>query len=452
MADELLIDTAVSPSGSGCVECLASGGWWFHLRRCAGCGHIGCCDSSPSQHAPTTRPTPGMPSYRVTSPARTGSGTTRASNTPLARRWFRRMLTRSISPCRDQWVGAPGLAATLALTIYQRNTRLPLPVPDEAKPAARFPPMPLQDWAATKETLHRFLQIVGKIRLASAPLRNHWWNVPFHLTGRGVTTRPMGADPIFTIDFDFVDHLLVVTDVTGRTASSPLAGQSVASFYESTLKLLGDLGIEVSVAHPEPFDLSDRTPFAYDTKQREYDPFWVNRYWRILSEVGLILEEFAGRFSGKTSPVHLFWHSMDIAVTRFSDREVKHGPDVDPVTREACSRELIASVSGSVTRRSKSRRSTHIPHQNRKGWPRCIWFRTVPNGSPKVGAISLPSATTWSVPWTTRGQLFWSSSSVPTRQGRHTPDGTSRAWRRPMAPPHRQISEHTGRSTCGAND
>ena len=202
--------------------------------------------------------------------------------------------------------------------------------------------MPLEDWAATKETLHRFLQIVGKIRLASAPLRNHWWNVPFHLTGRGITTRPMGADPIFTIDFDFVDHLLVVTDVTGRMASLPLAGQSVASFYESTLKLLGDLGIEVSVAHPEPFDLSDRTPFAYDTKHREYDPFWVNRYWRILSEVGLILEEFAGRFSGKTSPVHLFWHSMDIAVTRFSDREVKHGPDVDPVTREAYSRELIS--------------------------------------------------------------------------------------------------------------
>ena len=132
--------------------------------------------------------------------------------------------------------------------------------------------MPLEDWAATKETLHRFLQIVGKIRLASAPLRNHWWNVPFHLTGRGITTRPMGADPIFAIDFDFVDHLLVVTDVTGRRASFPLAGHSVASFYESTLKVLGDLGIEVSIAHPEPFDLSDRTPFAYDTEASRVRP------------------------------------------------------------------------------------------------------------------------------------------------------------------------------------
>ena len=103
--------------------------------------------------------------------------------------------------------------------------------------------MPLEDWAATKETLHRFLQIVGKIRLASAPRRNHWWNVPFHLTGRGITTRPMGVDPIFAIDFDFVDHRLLVTSVTGRAASLALTDHSVASFYESTLKLLGDLGV-----------------------------------------------------------------------------------------------------------------------------------------------------------------------------------------------------------------
>ena len=263
MADELVIDTAVSPSGSGCVECLASDGWWLHLRRCAGCGHIGCCDSSPSQHASHHAATAGHPMVQSYEPGED---------------WFWDYTSEALhswpgagsaerSPARSARAGtngscAPRLAATLALTIYRRNTRLPRPVPDEAKPAARFPPMPLQDWAATKETLHRFLQIVGKIRLASAPLRNHWWNVPFHLTGRGITTRPMGADPIFAIDFDFVDHLLVVTDVTGRTASFPLAGHSVASFYESTLKLLGDLGIEVSVAHPEPFDLSDRTPFA----------------------------------------------------------------------------------------------------------------------------------------------------------------------------------------------
>lgn len=214
--------------------------------------------------------------------------------------------------------------------------------PIGAEPAERFPPMPLEAWADTKETLHRFLQIVGKIRLASAPPRNHWWHVPFHLTGRGITTRPMGSNPIFAIDFDFVDHRLVVSTVTRGIETFPLGGHSVASFYERTLTVLDDLGIGVVIKRPDPFDLVDSLPFADDTGHRDYDPFWVNRYWRILSEVNLILEEFAGHFSGKTSPVHHFWHSMDIPVTRFSGREVSHPPFVDSVTREAYSREVIS--------------------------------------------------------------------------------------------------------------
>lgn len=203
--------------------------------------------------------------------------------------------------------------------------------------------MPMDAWEDTKETLHRFLQIVGKIRLASAPPRNHWWQVPFHLTGRGITTRPMGSNPIFAIDFDFVDHRLVVSTDAGGIEAFPLIGQSVASFYERMLTVLNGLGIGIVIERPEPYDLADSTPFGQDTRHRAYDPFWVNRYWRILSEVNVILEEFAGRFSGKTSPVHHFWHSMDIAVTRFSDREVNHAPSVDSVTREAYSREVISS-------------------------------------------------------------------------------------------------------------
>ena len=116
----------------------------------------------------------------------------------------------------------------------------------------------------------------------------------------------------------------------------------MASFYEQILTLLGGLGIGIVIERPEPFDLTDTTRFADDVEHRTYDPFWINRYWRILSEVNLILEGFAGRFSGKTSPVHLFWHSMDIAVTRFSDRQVDHPASVDSVTREAYSRELIS--------------------------------------------------------------------------------------------------------------
>jgi len=212
------------------------------------------------------------------------------------------------------------------------------PVPDDAV----FPAMPLDRWIDTKETLHRWLQIVGKIRLAAGPPRNHWWHVPFHVTGRGITTRPMGGDPVFTIDFDFVDHRLLVHTTTGRTASFPLPGQSVASFYEHTLSALGDLGIAPVIDRPEPFDLPDTTPFAHDTAHAAYEPEWATRYWRVLSQVSLILEEFAGGYSGKTSPVHHFWHTFDIAVTRFSDREVALPATVDPVTREAYSREVIS--------------------------------------------------------------------------------------------------------------
>jgi hypothetical protein len=206
-----------------------------------------------------------------------------------------------------------------------------------------FPEMPLDSWASSKETLHRFLQIVGKIRLAVAPPRNHWWHIPFHLTGRGLTTRPMGTDPLFAIDFDFVDHRLVIATSEGAYESFALPGNSVASFYEQTMDMLGDLGVSLIMERPEPFDLRDATPFPDDLHHHDYDPFWINRYWRILSEVNLILEEFAGEFSGKTSPVHHFWHTMDIAVTRFSDREVIHPLSVDSVTREAYSREVISS-------------------------------------------------------------------------------------------------------------
>ena len=210
-----------------------------------------------------------------------------------------------------------------------------------------FPPMPFDAWADTKATVHRFAQVVGKIRLTAAPRRNHWWNVPFHLTGRGITTRPMGlvdANPIFTIDFDFVAHQLLVYSIDGHTVSFPLAGQSVASFYRHILNALRALGVEVSIERPHPFDLPDTDrPFAEDTEHAAYDPLWANRYWQVLSQVNLVLEEFAARFSGKISPVHHFWHTFDIAVTRFSDRPVDQPKEDDPVTREAYSREVVSA-------------------------------------------------------------------------------------------------------------
>ena len=205
-----------------------------------------------------------------------------------------------------------------------------------------FPPIPLAEWADTKDTLHRYAQIVGKVRLDQSPRRNHWWNVAFHVTGRGITTRPMGLDPTFAIDFDFVDHRLEVSSITGDRLSFALPGLSVAAFYERLLATLAALGVTVSI-RPVPYDLPDAIPFADDNSHKMYDPFWVTRYWQVLSQVALVLEEFAGRTSTKTSPVHHFWHGFDLAVTRFSDRRVQHPQNVDPVTREAYSHEVISS-------------------------------------------------------------------------------------------------------------
>jgi hypothetical protein len=208
-----------------------------------------------------------------------------------------------------------------------------------------FPAIPLGDWQDTKATLHRFTQIVGKIRLAAGVRRNHWWGVPFHLTGRGLTTRPMGrpGGTSLTIDFDFLRHRLVITTLDGEEVSFPLYGRSVASFYRETMQALASLGVRIELAVPRPFDLPDSDrPFADDTEHATYDPLQVTRYWQVLSQVNLVLEEFAAGYSGKISPVHHFWHTFDIACTRFSDRVVDQDGK-DPVTREAYSREVISS-------------------------------------------------------------------------------------------------------------
>jgi hypothetical protein len=207
-----------------------------------------------------------------------------------------------------------------------------------------FPDIPFAVWKHTLGTVHRFAQVVGKIRLAASPRRIHWWNVLFHVTGRGITTRPMtDGTAIFTIDFDFLDHRIDITALTGEHHSFPLTGQSVASFYQRVLSGLSTVGVNVSIAHPQPFDLPDSgRPFARDTEHATYDPAAVTRYWRVLSQVNLLLEEFAADYSGKTSPVHHFWHTLDIAVTRFGDTHVAHSAATDPVTREAYSRDVIS--------------------------------------------------------------------------------------------------------------
>jgi hypothetical protein len=212
-----------------------------------------------------------------------------------------------------------------------------------APPAPPWPDIPYAAWSDTLATLHRFAQVVGKVRLAAAPRRNHWWNVPFHVTGRGITTRPTGDVPIFAIDFDFLDHRLDIVTDAGPRYSFALTGCSVADFTAELTHGLRAVGVDVVIDRPYPFDLPDAArPFAEDTEHASYDPAAVTRYWRVLARVNLLLEEFAARWSGKTSPVHHFWHTFDIALTRFADVAVPHPPTTDPVTREAYSREVIS--------------------------------------------------------------------------------------------------------------
>jgi hypothetical protein len=207
-----------------------------------------------------------------------------------------------------------------------------------------LPELPLTAWEETKETLHRWVQIVGKMRMASSPPRNHWWHVTLYVDGRGLTTRRMRApDGVsFQIDFDFVDHRLVVRTSRGELESFALVdGLSVAAFDETLHAMLRGLGIDVTIGET-PFGLATTTPFPADRGHASYDRDAVERFWRILDWTDGVFEEFAGWYCGKTSPVHLFWHGLDLAVTRFGGKRAPPRPDVDAVTREAYSHEVVS--------------------------------------------------------------------------------------------------------------
>jgi hypothetical protein len=210
--------------------------------------------------------------------------------------------------------------------------------------ATTLPELPLDSWEPTKTTLHLWLQILGKVRMASAPPRNHWWHVPLYVDVRGLTTRRLHTPDgcTFQLDLDVVDHRLVVRTSAGDVESFALTdGLSVADFVGRLHGLLADLGIDVPIRE-QPFGLPLTTPFPADREHHAYDRDAVERFWRILDWTDAVFEEFAGWFCGKTSPVHLFWHSLDLAVSRFGGRRAPVEPDADPVTREAYSHEVIS--------------------------------------------------------------------------------------------------------------
>jgi hypothetical protein len=207
-----------------------------------------------------------------------------------------------------------------------------------------LPPLPIADWEPTKTTLHLWVQIVGKIRMASTAPRNHWWHVPLYVDVRGLTTRRMHARDglTFEIAFDFVDHRLVVSTSAGDVESFALVGGlSVADFDAQVHGLLARLGVDVAIRE-SPFGVPVTTPFPSDREHAAYDRDAVERFWRILDWSDSVLEEFAGWFCGKTSPVHLFWHGLDLAVTRFGGRRAPASQGADAVTQEAYSHKLIS--------------------------------------------------------------------------------------------------------------
>jgi hypothetical protein len=208
---------------------------------------------------------------------------------------------------------------------------------------AALPALPLEEWEQTKDTLHLYSQIVGKIRLACAAPKNHWWHVPFYLTPRGVSTHMMRSGDLgFEISFDFVQHRVVITTERGGVETLALRdGLSVAEFYSRLFALLERLGIEVSIL-ARSFGLSTPVAFANDKAHASYQAESVERFRSILAFVAAVFEEFAGWFNGKTSPVHLFWHGFDLAVTRFSGRRAPLSAAADPVDREAYTHEVIS--------------------------------------------------------------------------------------------------------------
>jgi hypothetical protein len=206
-----------------------------------------------------------------------------------------------------------------------------------------LPELALEQWEPTKETLHLWSQIVGKVRLASTEPQNHWWHAPFYVDTRGLTTRRLRHDGLdFDVSFDFVTHELVLRTSRGELDSFPLSdGLSVAAFHECFFALLAAREIEVETK-AEPFGVPVTTPFAEDTEHASYDREAVERFWHALLWIDWTLQEFTGWFCGKTSPVHLFWHGFDLAVTRFSGRRAPDLPNADAVTREAYSHEVIS--------------------------------------------------------------------------------------------------------------
>jgi hypothetical protein len=210
-------------------------------------------------------------------------------------------------------------------------------------PNSSWPELPLQAWRDTYATLHLWTQVVGKIRLALSPRINHWWEVPLYVNARGLTTSaiPYG-DEIFEVQFDFIGHKLRIETSWGSNKTLPLQPESVADFYAEFMAALESLGITVKI-WTMPVEVPNPIRFEDDTQHASYDPEYANRFWRLLILCNSVFQEFRAGFIGKESPVHFFWGSFDLCVTRFSGRRAPERAGADIITREAYSHEVISA-------------------------------------------------------------------------------------------------------------
>lgn len=197
-------------------------------------------------------------------------------------------------------------------------------------PALAWPELPVAQWADTRDTLQLMTQVIGKVRLANAPLMNHWWNVVLYVSARGLSTGLIPhADKGFSIDFDFIDHQLVVCTTGGDRRTVPLGPGPIAQFYREVMGVLDELGLSTHI-WPMPVEIVGAIPFDTDHHHIAYDGDQVHRFWLALVQINRVFEVFRSRFIGKVSPVHLFWGALDLAVTRFSGRTAPKHPGGAP--------------------------------------------------------------------------------------------------------------------------
>ena len=210
----------------------------------------------------------------------------------------------------------------------------------EAGLAQDWPALAYDDWADTAETLHLWTQVVGKVRMSLTPPLNHWWHVPLYVSACGLTTSPIAAGGRgVEIVFDFLEHKLRIQCSDGQSEVVALRPISVAQFYRETMAALGRVGVEPHI-WTMPCEIEGAIPLDTDEVHRSYDGEAARRFWRVLLQADRVMKDFRARFIGKASPVHFFWGSFDLAVTRFSGRRAPERPGADAITREAYSHEV----------------------------------------------------------------------------------------------------------------